>query len=178
MLRRVIGEDVELRVVAMATPGFITVDPGQLEQVIVNMAVNARDAMPRGGTLTIETSEIDLDAAYAADHPGVTPGRHVVLALTDTGEGMDKETQARMFEPFFTTKVVGKGTGLGLSTVFGIVQQSGATISVESEVGKGSSFRLYFPLAASDHLPSPTIVRISKLPGGSETILLVEDDER
>ncbi len=178
MLRRVIGEDIELTVIAAATPGAVTVDPGQLEQMIMNLAVNARDAMPRGGVLTIETSEVELDATYAAEHIGVTAGRHVLLTLTDTGEGMDHETQARMFEPFFTTKGVGKGTGLGLSTVFGIAQQSGATISVESELGKGTAFKLCFPSAVGELWAAPAIGSSSDMPRGSETILLVEDDER
>jgi two-component system, cell cycle sensor histidine kinase and response regulator CckA len=179
MLARLIGEDVEL--CAIGTPGLATilVDPGQMEQVIMNLAVNARDAMPRGGKLTIETMEIDLDEAYCVDHVGVTPGRHVMMAVSDNGAGMDQATQARMFDPFFTTKEVGKGTGLGLATVFGIVRQSGGTISVYSEPGKGTTFKVYFPMVRGE-----VAVRPATSPSehgslrGSETILVVEDEER
>jgi two-component system cell cycle sensor histidine kinase/response regulator CckA len=179
MLRRLIGEDVELTVIGNTGVGKILVDPGQVEQVIVNLAVNARDAMPRGGKLTLETSEVVLDASYAAEHVGARPGPHVMLAVSDTGIGMDKATQARMFEPFFTTKEVGKGTGLGLATVFGIVRQSEGTIGVYSELGKGTVFKIYFPTAVgavarrSSNRPSE-----SRSLRGAETILVVEDDER
>jgi two-component system cell cycle sensor histidine kinase/response regulator CckA len=179
MLRRLIGEDVELTVIGSTGVGKILVDPGQVEQVIVNLAVNARDAMPRGGKLTLETSEVVLDASYAAEHVGARPGPHVMLAVSDTGIGMDKATQARMFEPFFTTKEVGKGTGLGLATVFGIVRQSEGTIGVYSELGKGTVFKIYFPTAVgavarrSSNRPSE-----SRSLRGAETILVVEDDER
>ncbi len=179
MLRRLIGEDVELAVIAARHLRKVKVDPSQIEQVIMNLSVNSRDAMPRGGKLAIETANVELDARYASDHVGATPGPHVMLAVTDTGTGMDKATQARMFEPFFTTKEKGKGTGLGLSTVFGIVQQSGGNIWVYSEPGRGTALKLYFP--ATDELvstagdsspPPPGMVR------GTETILLVEDEER
>ena len=179
MLRRLIGEDVELTVTRSAENDKIMVDPGQMEQVIVNLAVNARDAMPKGGKLTLETSEVVLDEGYAADHVGVKRGPHVMLAVSDTGVGMDRAVQARMFEPFFTTKEVGKGTGLGLATVFGIVRQSGGTIGVYSESGKGTVFKIYFPSASG-----AVARRISTSPAenrsvrGSETILVVEDDER
>ena len=179
MLRRLIGEDVELTVIGNAGRGKIRVDPGQMEQVVVNLAVNARDAMPRGGKLTLETSEVVLDESYASDHLGVKPGPHVLLAVSDTGSGIDQATQARMFEPFFTTKEVGKGTGLGLATVFGIVQQSQGTISVYSEPGEGTVFRLYFPRTQGE-----VTARLSASPSehrslrGAETILVVEDDER
>jgi two-component system, cell cycle sensor histidine kinase and response regulator CckA len=178
MLRRLIGEDVELFAASVPTDGKVLVDPGQMEQVIMNLAVNARDAMPGGGKLTIETAEIYLNESYAAEHIGVKPGPHVMLAVTDTGTGMDKATQARMFEPFFTTKEPGKGTGLGLATVFGIVRQSGGTIWVDSEPGRGTTFKLYFPQAdrasvahSSSHPPDRRKMR------GTETILLVEDEE-
>jgi two-component system cell cycle sensor histidine kinase/response regulator CckA len=173
MLGRMIGEDVELRVVPAADLGKIKVDPGQIEQVIMNLAVNARDAMPRGGTLTLETANIELDAAYASDHMGVAPGPHVMLAVTDSGIGMDRATQARIFEPFFTTKQ--RGTGLGLSTTFGIVKQSGGHLFVYSEPGRGSTFKIYFPRSGGD-VAAPRKPR-GRLPvSGSETILLVEDE--
>jgi signal transduction histidine kinase len=178
MLRRLIGEDVELVTLGPSDLGTIMVDPGQIEQVIMNLAVNARDAMPNGGRLTIETCEVTLDKSFAADHLGVTAGAHIMLAVTDTGTGMDKATQARMFEPFFTTKEIGKGTGLGLSTVFGIVKQSSGSVCVHSEQGKGTVLKIYFPKStecpagerAVSAPPAPADVR------GSETILLVEDE--
>jgi two-component system cell cycle sensor histidine kinase/response regulator CckA len=179
MLRRLIGEDVQLVAIGNTGLGKILVDPGQMEQVIVNLAVNARDAMPQGGKLTMETGEVVLDENYASEHVGVKAGRHVMLAVSDTGVGMDKATQARMFEPFFTTKESGKGTGLGLATVFGIVRQSEGTICVDSEPGKGTTFKIYFPAASGDVVP-----RTSANPSdhhsvrGSETILVVEDEER
>jgi two-component system, cell cycle sensor histidine kinase and response regulator CckA len=177
MLRRLIGEDVELSVRCASEVARILVDPGQMEQIIMNLAVNARDAMPGGGHLTIETSGLFLDDD-AAEHFGLKPGPHVLLAVSDTGSGMDQATQARLFEPFFTTKEPGKGTGLGLSTVFGIVRQSCGTIGVYSEVGKGTTFKVYFPAAegAATVLSSSSSKETS--PRGSETVLVVEDEER
>jgi two-component system cell cycle sensor histidine kinase/response regulator CckA len=178
MLQRLIGEDVELTVIGTIGRGRVLVDPGQVEQVIMNLAINARDAMPGGGKLTIETTLVELDEAYISQHVGVKPGPHVMLAVSDTGLGIDRATQARMFEPFFTTKAVGTGTGLGLATVFGIVRQSGGAIWVYSEPGSGTTFKLYFPTTdrvAPTASTAPTEER--RTLRGSETILLIEDED-
>jgi two-component system, cell cycle sensor histidine kinase and response regulator CckA len=176
MLRRLIGEDLELVTVPAPDLGRVKADPSQLEQVIVNLAVNARDAMPQGGTLTIETGNMELDEAYTRRHPGASAGRFVTLAIRDTGHGMDAGVKARIFEPFFTTKEPGKGTGLGLATVFGIVKQSGGSIELDSEPGQGTTFTVYLPRvdAAVDRMAT---VAAPALARGSETILLVEDDD-
>ncbi len=176
MLRRVIGEDVELVTRLEAPNPEVKVDPGQLSQVILNLAVNARDAMPRGGRLTIATANVMLDDALVRARPGATPGPAVALSVQDTGVGMDAATRARIFEPFFTTKPTGKGTGLGLPTVLGIVEQSHGYLAVESEVGKGSTFTIYLPVASEAPGVADGHVDTTALPRGTETILLVEDD--
>jgi two-component system cell cycle sensor histidine kinase/response regulator CckA len=175
MLQRLIGETVDLQLALAPALSSIKADPGQIEQVIMNLVVNARDAMHDGGKLTIETSDVVLDAEYAAHHVAVSPGAHVLLAVTDSGCGMDSATANRIFEPFFTTKPAGKGTGLGLSTVYGIVKQSGGSIWCYSELGQGTTFKIYFPVVAEQAVtvrpekPSPVA-------GGTETVLVAEDD--
>jgi hypothetical protein len=176
MLGRLIGEDVLLRTVLHPDLGLIRADPGQLTQVLVNLAVNARDAMPRGGTLTLETRNVTLDESFAAAHEGVRPGPHVMLTVSDTGAGMDAETQAHLFEPFFTTKEVGKGTGLGLATVYGIVRQSEGSIDMRSEPGNGSIFEICLPQAPVSERVAAGQVPIAALQKGHETILVVEDE--
>ena len=177
MLRRIIGEDIDLRTILEPDVHQVHADPTQLRQVIMNLILNARDAMPRGGLLTIETANVVLDAEYARHHADVTPGPHVMIAVSDTGIGMDAETRAHLFEPFYTTKAPSKGTGLGLAMVYGIVKQSGGHIWVYSEVGRGTVFKIYLPAIASQSGVGEPVADIAEPPGGSETILLVEDEE-
>ncbi len=176
MLRRLIGEDINLVCVFPADVGRVVADPSQIEQVILNLAVNARDAMPTGGKLTIETGNAEFDAAYARAHTPAVPGRFVMLAVSDSGAGMSPEVKARVFEPFFTTKAPGKGTGLGLATVYGIVKQSGGFIWVYSEPGEGTTFKIYLPRAGDDQRPAAVPPAQQEVRGGDEVILLVEDE--
>ena len=177
MLSRLVGEDMELRTSLAPELGRVKADPGQIEQVIMNLAVNARDAMPKGGKITIETANVYLDEEYARQHIAVKPGWYVLLAVSDNGHGMDAETQKSIFEPFFSTKPVGKGTGLGLATVYGIVKQSSGNIWVYSEVGVGSSFKIYLPLVEGEIAEAPEAVAQLQARAGTETILLAEDEE-
>ncbi len=176
MLRRLLGEDVELIIHCGRYLSHVMADPGQVDQVVMNLAINARDAMPAGGKLTIETRNVVLDESYTTEHFEAGVGPHVMLAVSDTGVGMDKQTQARIFEPFFTTKELGKGTGLGLSTVFGIVKQSGGNIWVYSEPGGGTTFKVYLPVAEGAEPEAPEVHEPATL-HGTETILLVEDQD-
>jgi two-component system cell cycle sensor histidine kinase/response regulator CckA len=176
MLQRLIGEHIEIATSLLPDLGRVKADPTQIEQIVMNLAINARDAMPEGGTITITTTNVELDENDARLHAGVRPGSFVVLAMSDTGEGMDRETQARIFEPFFTTKPPGKGTGLGLSTVYGIVKQSAGYTYVDSEPGRGTTFKVCLPRVRGEaevlRRAEPSSIR-----GGSETILLVEDNK-
>ncbi|HEY6306226.1 MAG TPA: PAS domain S-box protein [Candidatus Angelobacter sp.] len=176
MLPHLIGKQVETRIVAAPNLGLVKVDRGQFEQVVVNLAINARDAMPTGGRLVVETSNVEIDGHRSDSHPLMKRGRYVLLSVTDTGVGMDKETQAHIFEPFFTTKERGKGTGLGLAMVYGIVQQSGGHISVVSAAGAGTSFNIYLP-EATEPEQIEQADQVVPAPGGTETILFVEDEE-
>jgi len=176
MLRRLIGEDIEVLTVPGRNLGAVKADPGQIEQIIMNLALNARDAMPHGGKLTLETENTELDEAYARDHQPVQPGHYVMLAVSDTGTGMSPATQTHIFEPFFTTKEVGKGTGLGLSTVYGIVKQSGGYIWVYSEPDRGTTFKIYLPRVDQPSEGVEPEKRLGGVQRGTETVLLVEDD--
>jgi CheY-like chemotaxis protein len=182
LIRRLIGEDIAFSLQLAADLGKVEADPGQLEQVLMNLIINARDAMPTGGQLDVETANVTLDEQYARKHEGVRPGKYVMMAVRDTGHGMDPAQLTRIFEPFFTTKEVGKGTGLGLAMVYGVVKQSGGDVEVESEPGKGSCFRVYLPRVLADtELPTPSAAPVELPPidstHGRETILLVEDEE-
>ncbi len=176
MLRRLIGEDIELVTVAVAARDRVMADPSRLEQVIMNLVVNAKDAMPHGGKLTIETASVQLSDSFTARQLGVVPGRFVTISVTDTGAGMDQETQSHLFEPFFTTKNPGRGTGLGLATAYGIIRQSAGAIAFSSEIGKGTTARIYLP--ESNAVPEPVATEMpAGLPlTGGETILIVEDE--
>jgi len=177
MLRRLIGENIDLETVLAPDLGRVEADPGQIEQIIMNLAVNAKDAMPRGGKLTINTANVELDEAYVHSHADVTPGPYVMMAISDTGTGMDEETLSKVFDPFFTTKEAGKGTGLGLSTIYGIVKQSGGNIWVYSEPGKGATFKIYLPRVEKKTGGTEAVEAAAESLTGSETILVVEDNE-
>jgi PAS domain S-box-containing protein len=176
MLARLIGEDVRIEWVPQHEPALVIADRGQVEQIVMNLAVNARDAMPKGGMLTIDTRHVDLDEHYATSHPSVTPGSYVALTVTDTGTGMTPEVQARLFEPFFTTKEPGKGTGLGLATVHGIVARGGGNVGVYSEVGRGTSIKVHFPKAEGEKRFEPTAAPAASPRDGTQTVLVVEDE--
>ncbi|HSA23988.1 MAG TPA: response regulator, partial [Myxococcota bacterium] len=177
MLARLLGEDIRLLVVQGSALAPVKVDPGQFEQILANLAINARDAMPDGGTLRIETANLAVDAATCARHPGLRPGPHVRLAVSDTGQGRSDEVKAHLFEPFFTTKPMGRGTGLGLASIYGAVHQAGGAIEVESAPGQGATFRLLLPVTAepAERLAPESLGRLP-LPGGRETVLVVEDE--
>ncbi len=176
MLVRIVGEDIELRTLLGKELGSVKIDPGQFEQVLVNLVVNARDAMPDGGRLMIETSNVDLDENYCSYHPQARPGKFVLLAVSDTGAGMSDEVKEHIFEPFFTTKDLGRGTGLGLAMIFGLVQQAGGSIEVYSEIGHGTTFKIYLPRFAERAEKLVKDEPASTLPAGNETVLLVEDE--
>jgi signal transduction histidine kinase len=180
MLHRLIGEDVELITIPAASRDSVQADAGRLEQVIMNLVVNARDAMPSGGKLTIETGTVQLSESYSARQLGIQPGQHVTISISDTGVGMDEETQSHLFEPFFTTKGPGRGTGLGLATAYGIIRQSGGSIGIVSQLGKGATARIYLPVAEAnaqaEAVPEKTTA-VERLTG-AETVLLVEDEAR
>ena len=177
MLVRLIGENIDLKTVPGEDLGSVKVDAGQFEQILVNLAVNARDAMPEGGMLFIETANVDLDEEYCAKHPYVCPGRFVMLAVNDTGHGMSEEVKIQIFEPFFTTKPKGTGTGLGLATIYGVVKQANGSIEVYSEVGKGTTFKIYLPRVEGEAARTPESSLPMELLEGSETVLLVEDEK-
>jgi PAS domain S-box-containing protein len=177
MLHRIIGDDVTVGAQLASDLAPVEADQAQIERVILNLAANARDAMPSGGRLTIETANVELDAEYVSTHGEGTPGPHVLIAVSDTGMGMSPEVRARLFEPFFTTKEAGAGTGLGLATVFGVVKQSGGSIYVYSEEGAGTTFKIYLPAARAEDVPAPAPVAEPAIARGTETIMVVEDDE-
>jgi PAS domain S-box-containing protein len=178
MLKRLIGEDIELVTMLEPELGWVLADPGQIQQIILNLALNARDAMPQGGRLTLETANVTLDSNYISTRLEAKPGPHIMLAVSDTGIGMTEEIKAKIFEPFFTTKEVGKGTGLGLSSVYGIIQQSGGSILVYSEPGQGTTFKIYLPIVEASDEGQPQAEAVDdRTLAGKETILIVEDEE-
>jgi len=176
MLARLIGENIALQTITGKSLGSVKIDPGQFQQILMNLVVNARDAMPGGGKIVIETANVTLDEVYRVLHPYVIPGRYVMLAVSDTGQGMSEEVQSHVFEPFFTTKERGSGTGLGLATTYGAVKQSGGYIEVDSEVGKGTTFKIYLPRVEEGGKSLKDALLVD-LPGGAETVLLVEDED-
>jgi CheY-like chemotaxis protein len=176
MLRRLIDENIEMAIIPGKQTGRVKADPGYVGQVLMNMVVNARDAMPNGGKLTIATSNVTLDENYTSTHPGAVPGDYVMLSVSDTGTGMTDEVKAHMFKAFFTTKPSGKGTGLGLATCQTIIQQSGGHIGVYSEVGKGTTFKIYFPRVEQPLDAAAGVIQTGPLPRGTETLLIVEDE--
>ncbi|MBI2058147.1 MAG: response regulator [Nitrospirae bacterium] len=176
LLRSLVGEDIAIEVGLGAGIGKIHADPSQVEQVLMNLAVNARDAMPMGGRISIETQNVEFDSAYVSQHPEAKPGLHVMLAVSDTGHGMDGETLSRVFEPFFTTKAKGEGTGLGLATVYGIAKQCGGHVSVYSEPDRGATFKVFFPRASAGGAPCGVEAKQKPAESATETILLVEDE--
>jgi CheY-like chemotaxis protein len=176
MLKRLLGEDVEVLTVLAPGLGRVKTDPDQIEQVLMNLAINARDAMPQGGRITIETTKVTLDDFYCRSHPEVKQGDYISLMVSDTGFGMDEQTRLRIFEPFFTTKHPGKGTGLGLAMVYGFIQQSGGHIDVDSQPGLGATFKLYLPEVEEVLASSESSLTLDEMPRGAETILVAEDD--
>jgi CheY-like chemotaxis protein len=176
LLLRLIGEHIELSTVLESELSHVRLDPGQLEQLVINLAVNARDAMPRGGRLSITTENLEIPSGGDPAHPGIAPARYVTLSVSDTGIGMDASTLSKIFEPFFSTKERDKGTGLGLATVYGIIQQSGGEIRVDSEIGVGSTFTIYLP-QVNEAVSEPETAIVHESLRGDETVLLVEDDE-
>ena len=177
MLVRLIGENIDLQTTTGKGSGSVKVDPGQFQQILMNLVVNARDAMPGGGKIAIETANADLNKGYCATHPYVKPGRFVMLAVSDTGTGMSEEVKAHIFEPFFTTKERGSGTGLGLATTYGTVKQSGGSIEVYSEVGIGTTVKIFLPRVEGEEIKPVNDALPTDLPGGTEAILLVEDED-
>jgi CheY-like chemotaxis protein len=176
MLRRIIGEDIEVRLETGVNLPHVFADPAQIEQAVMNLAVNSRDAMPMGGCISIQTTAVTLDAAFCREHAWAKPGRYVEVAVADTGQGMDPETQQRIFEPFFTTKEMGKGTGLGLAVVYGIVKQHEGAVAVESKPGQGTTFRMFLPIVETAEYAEARELA-APLRGGAETILVAEDEE-
>jgi two-component system, cell cycle sensor histidine kinase and response regulator CckA len=176
MLHRLIGEDIDIRLVLVEDLALVLIDPAQFDQIIMNLAVNARDAMPMGGKLTIETANVDIDELYAKAHIGVVPGKYVMISITDSGCGMNEKTLSQIFEPFFTTKEIGKGTGLGLATVYGIIKQSGGNIWVYSELGHGTTFKIYLPQTKEIQQAQKTLAKEAVKAGGGRLVLVVEDE--